>query len=281
VNVKLAHASGACTRLQELFSWQSQLKITENPRPLRDFKNEILFDSVSFFYPDAPEKLILQDVSFKVQKGQTLAIVGASGAGKSSLVHLLPRIYDVSKGSIRIDGTDIREFDLNDLRDQIAIVSQDVFLFNDTIEANIRCGRLSASFDEVKRAAERAFALEFIESSPFGFKTVIGERGQKLSGGQKQRLAIARAFLRNASILILDEATSALDNASEKAVQVALSELMKDRTTLVIAHRLTTIQDADRIIVLHQGKVIEEGTHADLMSLRGQYYRLQQQTDSV
>jgi ABC-type multidrug transport system fused ATPase/permease subunit len=231
---------------------------------------------VRFAYPDAPERNVLDGVSFSVPAGKVVALVGPSGAGKSSLVSLIPRIFDVTGGRIEIDGTDIHEYGLSDLRDLIAVVSQDVFLFNDTIEANIRCGRLGATDDEVREAARRAHALDFIEAAPQGFASVIGDRGQKLSGGERQRISIARAFLRHAPILILDEATSSLDNASERAVQAALEELMKDRTTLVIAHRLSTIRHADEILVLQDGRVVERGKHDDLVKTAGLYSKLHQ-----
>ena len=188
------------------------------------------------------------------------------------MVSLLPRIFDITHGSISLDGHDIRELDLNDLRNLISVVSQDVFLFNDSVSENIRCGRLSASQDEIYEAAKHAHALDFIERMPEGFQTVIGDRGQKLSGGERQRLSIARAFLRQAPILILDEATSSLDSASERAVQSALDELMQNRTTILIAHRLSTIKHADQIHVMHEGEILESGTHDELMTMKsGQY----------
>jgi ATP-binding cassette subfamily B protein len=197
--------------------------------------------------------------------------VGASGAGKSSLVSLLPRIFDVSGGVIQIDGRDVRDLRVSDLRSLISVVSQDVFLFNDTVAENIRCGRLDATDAEIRRAAEEAYAHDFILRLSDGYDTVIGDRGQKLSGGERQRLSIARAFLRNSPILILDEATSALDNTSEKAVQAALEKLMKDKTTIVIAHRLTTIRHVDRIYVLREGQVTEQGSHSELLAKNGEY----------
>jgi subfamily B ATP-binding cassette protein MsbA len=228
---------------------------------------------VAFAYPDAPDRPVLRDVSFTVPRGHAVALVGASGAGKSSLVSLVPRIFDVTGGAIRLDGRDIRELALEDLRRQVAVVTQDVFLFNDTIEENIRCGRLGATGDEIREAARKAHALEFIETLPDGFRTVVGDRGQKLSGGERQRVSIARAFLRQAPILILDEATSSLDSASERAVQAALDELMIDRTTLVIAHRLSTIRNANRILVVKEGQIVESGTHDELLRRGGEFAR--------
>lgn len=275
INIKLSQASAAADRIFDLLSWKSNLVEPKKNIPVKEFHHSIEFDSVGFAYPDAPERKVLNGVSFTVPKGKMVALVGASGAGKSSLVTLLPRIFDVTAGVIRVDGHDIRDLNLGDLRHLIAVVSQDVFLFNDTIEQNIRCGRLDATHDEVLEAARHAYALDFIEESPMGFKTVIGDRGQKLSGGQRQRIAIARAFLRQAPILILDEATSALDTASEKVVQTALNELMKSRTTIVIAHRLSTIQNADQILVMKEGRIVESGKHDELLArMGGEYSKL-------
>ena len=273
VNVRLNQTAGACTRIFEILDWKSNLRETPHPRTLERFEQGIELDHVSFAYPDAPQRPILRDVSFKVARGQVVALVGASGAGKSSLVSLLPRIFDVTAGAIRIDGTDIRDFSLESLRSHIAVVSQDVFLFNDTITDNIRCGRQGATLEEIREAARRAHALDFIETLPDGFDSVVSDRGQKLSGGERQRVSIARAFLREAPILILDEATSSLDSTSERAVQSALDELMVNRTTLVIAHRLSTIRHADLILVIKDGEVVERGRHEDLVQKGGEYAR--------
>jgi len=271
MNIKLHNSDAAAERVFEVLDWKTRLIEKPDARPIHDFNSEIRLTNVRFSYPDAPDREVLRGVSFSIPKGRSLALVGASGAGKSSLVSLLPRIFDVTSGKIEIDGHDVRDLKIGDLRSLISIVSQDVFLFNDTIAENIRCGRLGATDEEVRQAAREAFAMDFIESQPFGFLTNIGDRGQKLSGGERQRLSIARAFLRNSPILILDEATSALDNASEKAVQAALDKLMRDKTTILIAHRLSTIRNAHRILVLREGNVVEDGTHGELVTQDGEY----------
>ncbi|MDP1707647.1 MAG: lipid A export permease/ATP-binding protein MsbA [Gammaproteobacteria bacterium] len=232
------------------------------------------YHNVSFGY-DESKGSVLNDVSFKAEPGQTIALVGRSGSGKSTLVSLLPRLYNVSSGSITIDDHDIRSLQLSSLRDQIALVSQDVILFNDTIAHNIAYGRLdTASESEIVEAAEAAHAMEFIRQLPQGLDTLVGENGVLLSGGQRQRLAIARALLKNAPILILDEATSSLDTESERYIQSALERLMRTRTTLVIAHRLSTVERADLIIVLHAGRIVEQGRHGDLLARNGHYAAL-------
>lgn len=271
MNMKLSAAAAACERVMDLFSWKSHLVEKPNAEPKKSFDSKISLENVRFAYPDAPDREVLKGISFELPKGKTIALVGASGAGKSSLVNLLPRLFDITGGAIRIDGRDIRDMSLADLRSLISVVSQDVFLFNDTIEENIRCGKLNATHDEIRRAAREAYADDFITRAPDGYKTIIGDRGQKLSGGERQRLSIARAFLRESPILVLDEATSALDNASEKAVQAALEKLMQNRTTIVIAHRLSTIRHADEILVLKQGLIVERGTHDVLASKPGEY----------
>ncbi len=281
VNIKLSQAAAACDRIFELFDWKSNLHQPSNPLRANQVKSGLSVENISFYYPDAPQRSVIKNVSFEIPRGHAVALVGPSGAGKSSLVSLLPRIFDVTSGAIKIDNQDIRNLNLDDLRRMIAVVSQDIFLFNDTIEENIRCGRLSASHNEILDAARKAHALEFIQALPDGFKTNIGDRGQKLSGGERQRLSIARAFLRQAPILILDEATSSLDSQSERAVQSALDELMRDRTTLMIAHRLSTIRNADLILVLRDGEVVERGTHADLIALNGVYAKFHELPISV
>lgn len=237
-------------------------------------RGDIVFGSVSFGYEAA--RPVLQDISLKINAGETIAFVGPSGAGKTTICSLLPRFYDVTGGAITIDGTDIRDMKLNSLRRQIGIVQQDVFLFSGTIRENIAYGKLDAELPEIWQAARRAHLEELINTLPEGMDTVIGERGVKLSGGQKQRLAIARMFLKNPPILILDEATSALDTETEAAIQQSLAELSVGRTTLVIAHRLTTIKNADRIIVVNEDGISEEGRHEELVNAGGTYSRLYQ-----
>ena len=229
---------------------------------------------MSFAYEDAHPRAILRNISFKVPAGQMVAIVGRSGAGKTTLVNLIPRFFDVSSGAILIDGRDIRDVTLKSLRSQVGIVTQETVLFDDTIANNIAYGSLRATTPEIEAVARAAHAHEFIVSLREGYQTRIGERGQKLSGGQRQRLAIARALLKNAPILILDEATSALDTEAELLVQDALATLMLNRTSFVIAHRLSTIMRADAIIVLERGRIVEIGRHDDLLGREGVYAAL-------
>lgn len=260
-------------RFDEIMSTKSELVQKEDAKVLTDVKGSIVFDHVNFKY-SADATPVLDDISFKVEPGEKVAFVGPSGAGKSTIINLIPRFYDVTGGAILIDGHDIRDLTFESLRNNIGIVQQDVYLFAGTIADNIRYGKLDATDEEVRYAAELAGALDFIDALPEGFQTDIGSRGVRLSGGQKQRLSIARVFLKNPQILILDEATSALDNASEIIIQDSLDKLAEGRTTITIAHRLTTIEDSDRIYVIDEGKIIEVGNHDKLMADKGQYYKL-------
>jgi subfamily B ATP-binding cassette protein MsbA len=237
-------------------------------------RGEIEFRDVSFRYQGTHND-VLHGLNLTIRSGETVALVGRSGSGKSTLANLVPRFYEVSGGQILIDGIPVQEYTLRSLRDQIALVTQNVTLFNDTLGRNIAYGKLQdAPVDALTEAARKANALEFIETKGEGFDTLIGDNGISLSGGQRQRIAIARALLKDSPILILDEATSALDNESEQKIQRELDELMKGRTTLVIAHRLTTVENADRIIVMDQGRIVEQGSHADLLARDGEYARL-------
>lgn len=258
-------------RIFEVVDTQSQIKAPANPKPISGFNHFIEFNQVSFAYED---KLILKDINFRLEKGKTIALVGPSGGGKSTLADLVPRFYDPNSGGILLDGTDLREFSPSELRSLMGIVTQESILFNDTVFNNIAFGIEGATDEEVMEAAKIANAHEFISHLENGYQTSIGERGSKLSGGQRQRLSIARAVLKNPPILILDEATSALDSESELLVQEALTKLMTNRTTLVIAHRLSTIQHADEILVIERGQIVQRGTHSDLMAEQGLYQKL-------
>ncbi len=267
-------ALGASQKVFEYLDREQQ--ITEKPGAARlsRFEKGIVFENVSFRYPTSPEGLVLDHISLDVKAGEIVALVGPSGAGKTTLANLVPRFYDVTAGAIRVDGRDLRDLKLASLRDKISIVAQDTFLFNDTVGANIGYGLRYALPEQVEKAARDALAEEFILQMPQGYGTIIGERGQKLSGGQRQRLAIARALLKNAPILILDEATSHLDTESEMLVQRALQTLMTNRTVIVIAHRLSTVRRADRIVVLDHGRIVETGRHEELVNRGGLYQRL-------
>jgi subfamily B ATP-binding cassette protein MsbA len=268
---QLSQGRAATERVFELLATQNTVPEPVQPKQLNANGADIVFDNVSFNYTDKP---VLRNVHLTVKSGQLVALVGASGSGKTTLANLLLRFYDPQQGSIRIGDLDIRNVATRDLRNQVAVVSQEIILFNETIRRNIELGRPGATEEEIIAAARHAHAYEFIMAKPQGFDTIIGEKGAKLSGGQRQRIAIARAVLRNAPILVLDEATSALDNESERAVQAALDQLMTERTTLCIAHRLSTIMHADLIVVMDQGRIVETGRHEELIQRGGIYQKL-------
>jgi subfamily B ATP-binding cassette protein MsbA len=270
-NTVIQQGLAAAGRVFEILDTVPDVRDRPGARVLEAVRDGIELAEVSFRYQDEP---VLRGVNLTIRRGEAVALVGPSGAGKSTLADLVLRFYDVTAGVIRIDGVDIRDLTLESLRRQIALVTQHTFLFNDSVRNNIAYGAIGQSMEAIVAAAKAAYAHDFIEALPQGYDTPIGELGLRLSGGERQRLAIARALLKNAPILVLDEATSALDNESERLVQQALERLMLGRTTLVIAHRLSTIRSADRIVVLMGGRIVEQGTHEELLALNAEYRRL-------
>jgi len=266
-------------RFVEIMDAKIEIFDEEDAAALQDVKGQIEFEHVSFEYADDHTK-VLDDISLSIRPGEKVALVGPSGGGKTTLCNLIPRFYDTTSGKILVDGQDIRHVTLESLRTNIGIVQQDVYLFSGSVYENIAYGRPGATREEVIEAAKMAGAHEFISQLNQGYDTYVGERGVKLSGGQKQRISIARVFLKNPAILVLDEATSALDNESEHLVNLSLEKLAQGRTTLTIAHRLSTIQGADRILVLDGNKIIEEGSHRELLEQKGMYYELYHMTNA-
>ena len=272
VSVELQKGFASADRVFEVLDTPVSIKSKPNATTISELNDQISFDNVSFNY-DGNDR-VLKDVSFNMKKGTVTALVGSSGAGKSTIADLIPRFYDVVDGSVMIDGTDIRDIEINSLRRMMGIVSQETILFNDTIKSNIKYGLQSVSDQRLEKAAKNANALDFINEQQDGLETIIGEKGVRLSGGQRQRIAIARGILKNPPLLILDEATSSLDTESEHLVQTAIDNLMAERTVLVIAHRLTTVENADSILVMDSGQIVASGTHQELLSQEGIYTRL-------
>ena len=272
VSVELQKGFASADRVFEVLDTLVSIKSKPNATTISELNDQISFDNVSFNY-DGNDR-VLKDVSFNMKKGTVTALVGSSGAGKSTIADLIPRFYDVVDGSVTMDGVDIRDIEINSLRRMMGIVSQETILFNDTIKSNIKYGLQSVSDQRLEEAAKNANALDFIKEQPEGFETMIGEKGVRLSGGQRQRIAIARGILKNPPLLILDEATSSLDTESEHLVQTAIDNLMAERTVLVIAHRLTTVENADSILVIDSGQIVASGTHQELLSQEGLYTRL-------
>ena len=270
---ELQNGLASADRVFAIMDIKSDIQDVDNAVEVNDLKNTLSFDNVSFSYGDEKDK-VLNNINFQINKGEILALVGPSGAGKSTLVDLIPRFYDTLSGSIKIDGKDIKELKINSLRSLMGIVTQETFLFDDSVKANIAYGVENISDEKIKDAAIAANAHEFIKELPDGYNTIIGERGVSLSGGQKQRIAIARAIVKNPPILILDEATSSLDSESEKHVQSAIENLMSERTVFVIAHRLSTVHNANKILVLENGQIVQEGKHDELANIDGLYKQL-------
>ena len=277
INYQYQEAKQAAKRLDELLQVEPQIIDGEMVIDQASVRGELAIDAVTFGYGDSS---VLRNITLNIPAHQTIALVGGTGSGKSTIVKLLQRFYDVDQGNITIDGYDVRNLQLNDLRAVIGVVSQDVFLFNGTIYDNVQYGRPDASREEVMEACRVAEMLDFVETQPAGFDTMVGDRGQKLSGGQRQRISIARTILKDPPILILDEATSSVDNKTEAAIQRSVNQLALDRTTIIIAHRLSTVRHADRIYYLKDGDIFEEGTHQELLKLDGEYAQLWQLQDS-
>jgi subfamily B ATP-binding cassette protein MsbA len=274
-NNNFQQALGASSEIFKFMDIEDDVREKPHAKRLPPFAKNVQFDHVSFTYgSDGENARVLHDINLEVRRGEVVAIVGSSGSGKSTLVHLIPRFFDATEGRLLIDGYDVRDVTLASLREQVGIVTQETVLFNDTVRNNIAYGQPHVALKEVEAAARAALAHDFIRALPAGYDEVIGERGVRLSGGERQRIAIARAILKNAPILILDEATSALDSESEALVQSALHNLMRGRTVFVIAHRLSTVRRADRIVVIENGAIADIGAHEDLMTKLGTYRRL-------
>jgi len=273
VFIMYPRAAVSASRIQDLLNEDPIIKNPENGVKETEVRGQIEFENVTFAYPDG-EADVLKNVSFTAKAGETVAFIGSTGSGKSSLINLIPRFYDVTAGSIKVDGIDVRDYDLNALRSKIGFIPQKALLFSGSIKNNIRFGKKNANEDEIKYSAKVAQAYDFIKRKPKKFDEELSEGGANVSGGQKQRISIARIFLKNPPIIILDEATSALDNVTEREIQESLEDLSKDRTSLIVAHRLSTIKNADEIIVLTDRGIEERGTHEELISKKGIYSNL-------
>ena len=275
VNIGINEGIAAAKRIYTLLDNVNEISDHVKSENLIIKNKDIVFENVTFSYPDGT--IALKNISTKIKGGSTVALVGKSGSGKSSFINLIPRFYNITSGDIKIDGQSIRDLNIVSLRKEIALVSQEIILFDDTIKSNIAYGKINASDEEILTASNNAVADEFIKKLPNGYDSIIGENGVMLSGGQKQRLSIARAMLKNSSIILLDEATSALDTESETKVKYAIDNLIKNRTTIVIAHRLSTIKNANKIIVLNEGQLVAEGTHEELIQNSKDYQKLYDQ----